>query len=58
MFVRLGLRLAYEDKGIVEHIVDRLLSKEKIFGIKMRGELSPGMMNRLKNIAVLRIGAV
>ena len=31
---------------------------EKIFEIKMRGELSPGMMNRLKNIAVLRIGAV
>lgn len=58
MFVRKGLRLAYEDKGIVEHIVDRLLSKEKIFEIKMRGELSHVMRKRLKNIAILRIGAV
>lgn len=58
MFVRKGLRLAYEDKGIVEHIVDRLLSKERIFEIKMRGELSPEMRKRLKNIAGLRIGAV
>lgn len=58
MFVSRGMKLAYEDKGIIEHIVDKLLSKEKIFEIKMRGELSSKMRKRLKHIAKLRIGVM
>jgi len=58
MFVSQGIELAYEDKGIVEHIVDKLLSKEKIFEIKMSGKLSSRMRKRLSNIAKLRIGVI
>ncbi|WP_028828891.1 YkgJ family cysteine cluster protein [Proteocatella sphenisci] len=58
MFVSRGIKLAYEDKGIVEHLVDKLLSKEKIFEIKMSKKLSSRMRKRLKNIAKLRIGVI
>lgn len=58
MFVKSGIETAYEDKGIIEHIVDKLLSKEKIFELKMNGKLSKRMRCRLIKLAKLRIEAV
>ncbi|MGB5823367.1 MAG: YkgJ family cysteine cluster protein [Proteocatella sp.] len=58
LFLKEGFEMAYEDKGIVEHIVDKLLSKEKIFDLKMKGKLSKKMKCRLIKLARLRIGAM
>lgn len=57
-FVKNKILTAYEDKGIVEHIVEKLLSKEKIFDLKVNGGLSRKMRKRLTKLAELRIGAV
>lgn len=57
-FVKNKILTAYEDKGIVEHIVEKLLSKERIFDLKINGRLSLNMRKRLIKLAELRIGAV
>lgn len=58
LFIKEGFEIAYEDKGIVEHVVDSLLSKEKIFELKMKGKLNLRMKRRLIKAAKLRIGVV
>lgn len=54
-FVSQGITTAYEDKGIVEHIVDMLFGKEKIFNLKMKNRLTPGIKRRILEVAKLRI---
>lgn len=57
-FVKNKILTAYEDKGIVEHIVEKLFSKEKIFDLKISGGLSIKMRKRLIELAEFRIEAV
>lgn len=58
LFLKEGFEMAYEDKGIVEHIIDNLFSKEKLFELKMKGKLSTKMKYRLIELAKLRIGVI
>lgn len=57
-FVKNKIISAYEDKGIVEHIIDKLFSKQKIYELKVSGKLSKKLRKRLIMLAKYRIGAM
>ncbi|MGL5256430.1 MAG: YkgJ family cysteine cluster protein [Proteocatella sp.] len=57
-FVKNKIIVAYEDKGIVEHIIDKLFSKQRIYTLKMDGKLSGKLRRRLIELAKYRIGAM
>lgn len=54
-FVKNGILSAYEDKGIVEHIVDKLISREQIFDLKMKNKLTKNLKLRLIGFAKLKM---
>lgn len=57
-FVKNKIFSAYEDKGVVEHIIDKLFSKQKIYELKMNGKLNQKLRKRLIKLAKYRIGAM
>lgn len=57
-FVKNKILTAYEDKGIVEHIVERIFSRDKILDLKFKGKLTLKLRRRLITLADYRIGVM